>query len=59
MEHTPENLDHFSEENQKIDMKQEYKPRPIGHLILAWALIAVVLFAFLGTCYWMINYGRA
>ena len=56
MEHTPENLENISTQNQQEQNK--YKPRPIRHLILAWILIAVVLFAFLGTCYWMINYGR-
>ncbi len=59
MEHSPENLEHLSAENQQMEEKPKYTPRPKGHLVLAWALIAIVLFAFLGTCYWMINYGRA
>ena len=57
MEHMPENLENFSQEQQPSD-KERYSPRPKGHLILAWALIAVVLFGFLGMCYWMIHFGR-
>ena len=37
--------------------KQEYTPRPKSQIILAWILAAVVIFAFLGTCYWMAFYG--
>lgn len=37
--------------------KEPYRPRPLRQLILAWVLIAIVLFGFLGTCYWMIHYG--
>lgn len=58
MEHMPENLEQFSQEQQTPEDKKKYSPRPKGHLILAWALIAVVLFGFLGMCYWMINFGR-
>lgn len=57
MEHTPENLEHFSQEQEAPQEKKEYTPRPKGHLILAWTLIAVVLFAFAGMCYWMAHYG--
>ncbi len=56
MDHTPENLEHLSSENRPEENK--YQPRPIRQLVLAWVLIAIVLFAFLGTCYWMINFGR-
>ena len=56
MDRTPENLENISMQNQQ--KKDKYTPRPIGHLIWAWILIAIVLFAFFGTCYWMINYGR-
>ena len=58
MEHSPENLEHFSGQQQVTEEKKSYTPRPKGHLILAWLLIVVVLFAFLGMCYWMIAYGR-
>ena len=40
----------------KEEAPKEYKPRPVWQLILAWVLIAVVLFAFLGVCYWMMFY---
>lgn len=58
MEHMPENLEQISQEQQASADKEKYTPRPKGHLILAWALIAVVVFAFLGMCYWMINFGK-
>lgn len=35
----------------------EYTPRPKSQIILAWILAGVVIFAFLGTCYWMMFYG--
>lgn len=57
MDNMPENLEHISQEQTPED-KEKYTPRPMGHLILAWALIAVVLFGFLGMCYWMINFGK-
>lgn len=58
MDHSPENLDHISSEHLNLQDEKKYTPRPIGQLIVAWVLIAIVLFAFIGTCYWMINYGR-
>ena len=58
MEHSPENLEHLSNEAQAPEEKKKYTPRPKSHLILAWVLIAVGLFAFLGMCYWMVAYGR-
>ena len=58
MEHTTENLEHFSG-RQQPEEKESYHERPIGHRILSWILIAVVLFAFVGTCYWLAYYGRA
>lgn len=58
MEHSSENLEHLSEKEQATEQKEKYTPRPKRQLILAWVLIAIVLFAFLGMCYWMINYGR-
>lgn len=56
MDHTPENLEHLSREAQTPEEKEVYTPRPKGHLVLAWLLIAVVLFAFVGMCYWMVRY---
>ncbi len=57
MEHSPENLEQFSNDQMSVDEKK-YTPRPKRQLILAWVLIAVVLFAFLGMCYWMVAYGK-
>ena len=56
MEHNSENLDHFSAQQQSDREQKPYTPRPKGHIIMAWVLIAVVLFAFAGTCFWMVNY---
>lgn len=39
---------------QEQTPQEEYRPRPVRQLVLAWVLIAIVLFGFLGTCYWMI-----
>ena len=58
MEHTPENLEHFSASQANKEEKEPYVERPISHRILSWFLIAVVLFGFLGTCYWLAMYGR-
>lgn len=56
MEHTPENLEHFSS-NQGDEEIKKYTKRPIGHVIMAWILTGIVLFGFLGTCYWL-AFGR-
>lgn len=55
---TPEELEHISAENQSAENKENYTPRPKKQLVLAWILIAVVLFGFFGMCYWMVFYGR-
>lgn len=47
MAHTPEELEHFSFENQENEEKTPYTKRPLSHIILAWILILIVLFAFL------------
>ena len=57
MEHSTENLEHISA-NQQPEEKKEYHERPLSHRIVSWVLIAVVLFAFIGTCYWLAFYGR-
>jgi len=57
MEHSSDHLDHVKPE-QTTEQKDTYTPRPKSHLVGAWILIAVVLFAFLGMCYWMAAYGR-
>ena len=56
MEHSPENLEHFSSEQQQGEEKKAYFARPKWQLVLAWVAIAIVLFAFLGTCYWLAFY---
>ena len=56
MEHNTENLEHFSAGQQPEQEQQPYTKRPIGHIILAWVLVAVVLFGFLGSCYWMAKF---
>lgn len=58
MEQNRENLTHISAEQSQKQVP-EYHERPVSHRILSWLLIAIVLFAFLGTCYWLAFYGRA
>ncbi len=58
MEHTPESLEHYSAEQQADKEKETYTQRPKSHVFIAWVLIGIVLFAFLGTCYWLANYGK-
>lgn len=58
MEQNRENLTHISAEQSQKQVS-EYHERPVYHRILSWLLIAIVLFAFLGTCYWLAFYGRA
>ena len=57
--HVPVNGYVLEQESRKAaePEKQEYTPRPKSQIILAWILAAVVIFAFLGTCYWMAFYG--
>ena len=58
MDHTPEELEHFSAQQNEAEAEKQpsYTPRPLYHLVLAWVLIVVVVFAILGTCYWMVAY---
>ena len=58
MEHTTEKLEQISAGQQPVGEEKKYTPRPLRHIIVAWLLIAVVLFGFLGVCYWMVMYGR-
>lgn len=57
------NLEHNSEDLERISAEQpenepeKYVKRPLHQVVLAWFLIAVVLFGFLGTCYWL-AFGR-
>ena len=57
MEHSTENLEHISSAQAEVEEKKEpYVPRPFFHRIMAWVLIAAVLFAFCGMCYWLANF---
>ena len=56
MDRTPEELEHFGA-NQEEKETKKYTKRPLSHVIMAWLLIAIVLFGFLGTCYWL-AFGR-
>ena len=53
-EKSTEQLEYASAEAQQKDEKQLYTPRPKSQIILAWVLIAVVVLAILGSCYWQI-----
>ena len=53
-EQSKERLEHLSGERRE---KEPYTPRPKHHVILAWILMIIVIFAFLGMCYWM-AFGR-
>ena len=58
MDHSTDNLEQISAREQMEEEKKVYTPRPKFHLFVAWLLIAVVLFAFFGMCYWMVMYGK-
>ena len=47
-----EELEHISA-GELPEEGKGYTPRPKFHIILAWVLVFVVIFAFLGTCYWL------
>ena len=49
---TSEQLEYDSAKAQQKDEKRSYTPRPKSQIILAWVLIAVVVLASLGSCYW-------
>ena len=56
-DHSTEQLEYQSGQRNEKERQGEYTPRPKHQIVLAWVLAAVVLFAFLGTCYWLI-FGR-
>lgn len=58
MEYTTDNLEHFSASQENQPEPTPDIERPLFHRILSWILIAAVLVGFLGTCYWMVMYGR-
>jgi len=55
MSHSTEDLNRISDQN--TEEKQTYTERPLRQRILAWILIAVVLFGFVGMCYWLAFFG--
>jgi len=55
-ERTTEELESASLLGQQKE-KKEYVPRPKSHIVMAWILLGVVIFAILGMCYWEI-FGR-
>jgi len=58
MKRSPEELEYLSKEEERKAAEQEkYVERPISHRIMAWVMIAIVILAFLGTCYWL-AFGR-
>ena len=56
MDHNTDELEHISANHTENEM-EKYEKRPLHHVILAWVMIAIVLFGFLGTCYWL-AFGR-
>ena len=52
-ERSTEELEYQSAHAQPEE-KKTYTPRPKGQIIMAWVLLAVVIFAILGMCYWQI-----
>ena len=55
-EHSTESLEYQSA-HAEPEEKKTYTPRPKSQIVLAWVLLAVVLFAIGGMCYWQI-FGR-
>lgn len=56
MGHIPEELEYTSNQ-QNTEEKPSMPEHPLHHRIISWILIAIVLFGFLGTCYWLAFYG--
>jgi hypothetical protein len=55
-ERSTEELEYKSAHAQPEE-KRPYTPRPKSQIVLAWVLLAVVLFAIGGMCYWQM-FGR-
>ena len=55
-ERSTEELEYKSAHSQPEE-KRPYTPRPKSQIVLAWVLLAVVLFAIGGMCYWQM-FGR-
>lgn len=50
-ERSTEELEYKSAHAQPEE-KTPYTPRPKSHIILAWVLLAIMIFAIGGMCYW-------
>ena len=48
---TPEELEYRSAHAQPEE-KKPYTPRPKSQIVMAWVLLAIVIFAIGGMCYW-------
>lgn len=53
-DYSPERLDYQSGQRKETKERGEYTPRPRSQIVLAWVLIAIVVFGILGMCYWEI-----
>ena len=53
-DHSTERLDYQSGQRNEKEQRGEYTPRPKHQIVLAWVLIAIVVFGVLGMCYWEI-----
>ena len=54
-DHSTERLEYQSAHHADGEKPRgEYTPRPKSQIVLAWVLIAVVVFGILGMCYWQI-----
>ena len=56
MEHTPEELE-LNSVNEQNAAKKEYEQHSIAQRVAAIVLVGIILFGFLGTCYWLAFYG--
>ena len=51
-----EKLEAMEHGMRELPEKKPYVPRPKWQLALAWIAIGVVVFAFMGTIYWMMKF---
>ena len=56
MEHTPEELE-LNSVNEQNAAKKEYEQHSIAQRVAAFVLVGIILFGFLGMCYWLAFYG--
>ncbi len=53
-DYSSERLEYQSGQRNEKEQRGEYTPRPKRQIVLAWVLIAIVVFGVLGMCYWEI-----